>query len=130
MAAGLCPECGDPPGAHTGWGGVGCSLTDNGVADRIAQHQADLPLYRYEARAGIRPASKKGKVRGVASEVVPGGGIELRYCDHDHAPGVRDCRALTGAQRAEAAQCASGWLASQITGGYLTDLPVHLDTDG
>jgi len=41
MAAGNCPECGEPPGAHTGWGGPGCSLTDNGVAGRIAQFYAD-----------------------------------------------------------------------------------------
>lgn len=42
MAAGNCPECGEPPSAHTGWGGPhGCTLTDNGVADRIAQYQAD-----------------------------------------------------------------------------------------
>ena len=39
MAAGNCPECGEPPSAHTGWGG--CSLTDGGVAGRIAQYQAD-----------------------------------------------------------------------------------------
>jgi hypothetical protein len=41
MAAGTCPECGSPVSAHTGWGGPGCSLTDNGAAARIAQYQAD-----------------------------------------------------------------------------------------
>jgi len=40
MAAGKCPECGEPPSAHTGWGGLhGCTLTDGGVAERIAQYQ-------------------------------------------------------------------------------------------
>lgn len=41
LAAGLCPECGSPAGDHTGAGGPGCNLTDNGVAGRIAQYQAD-----------------------------------------------------------------------------------------
>jgi uncharacterized Zn finger protein (UPF0148 family) len=42
MAAGRCPECGREMFEHTGWGGpAGCSLTDNGVAERIAQYQAD-----------------------------------------------------------------------------------------
>ena len=44
MAAGNCPECGKPINAHSGWGlGTGsvCTLTDNGVAARIAQFQAD-----------------------------------------------------------------------------------------
>ena len=41
MAAGTCPECGNPVSAHGGWGGPGCSLTDNGAAARIAQYQAD-----------------------------------------------------------------------------------------
>lgn len=43
MAQGLCPECGDKVDRHDGWGGPnGCSLTDNGVAQRIHQHQVDL----------------------------------------------------------------------------------------
>lgn len=37
-----CPECGNAPWLHGGWGGPeGCTLTDNGVADRIG-HQWDL----------------------------------------------------------------------------------------
>jgi hypothetical protein len=40
MREGNCPECGGPPFRHDGWGGPrGCSLTDNGVADRIAQQR-------------------------------------------------------------------------------------------
>jgi hypothetical protein len=39
---GQCPECGGTTYAHGGWGGPrGCSLTDNGVAHRIA-YQAQL----------------------------------------------------------------------------------------
>ncbi len=35
-----CPECGAPVSAHDGWGGPsGCTLTDNGVAQRIHDHQ-------------------------------------------------------------------------------------------
>ena len=42
MAKGLCPECGFPVARHDGWGGPqGCSLTDNGVAQRIYQYQQD-----------------------------------------------------------------------------------------
>ena len=42
MADGKCPECGEPPSTHTGWGGPhGCGLTDGGVAERIAQYHAD-----------------------------------------------------------------------------------------
>jgi hypothetical protein len=50
MAKGLCPECGAAPGQHGGdsrfWipnGSVGfsCSLLEVGVADRIAQFEAD-----------------------------------------------------------------------------------------
>lgn len=48
MAANACPECGEPADAHTGWGCGGCSLTDNGVAVRIAQYQADLAPARKE----------------------------------------------------------------------------------
>lgn len=42
MALGVCPECGGLPEEHTGRGGWNCSLTDNGVASRIAQYEADL----------------------------------------------------------------------------------------
>lgn len=41
MADGRCPECGAPVSRHDGWGGPGCSLTDNGAAERIAQYWAD-----------------------------------------------------------------------------------------
>lgn len=79
----------------------------------------------YEATAGIRPAhGRGGRVRGVAYEYVPGGGVELHSCDHDHAPGVRDCRKLTPKQRDAAADCAAEWLAGQISAGELNDLPV------
>lgn len=42
MSKQLCPECGYTVSAHTGWGGPGCSLTDNGVASRIYQYEQDL----------------------------------------------------------------------------------------
>lgn len=36
---GQCPECGYPAESHGGWGGPwGCSLTDNGVAQRVYDH--------------------------------------------------------------------------------------------
>lgn len=35
-----CPECGQPGSAHNGAGGPGCSLTDYGVAGRIATYNA------------------------------------------------------------------------------------------
>lgn len=41
MAKGLCPECGGKASEHAGWGSPGCSLTDSGVADRIAQFRDD-----------------------------------------------------------------------------------------
>ena len=43
----------------------------------------------YEAGHGIRPPNRRGRYRAVAWECVPGGGMELWHCDHDHAPGVR-----------------------------------------
>jgi hypothetical protein len=40
MSDGRCPECGGYPQEHDGWGGPnGCTLTDNGVAQRIAQYR-------------------------------------------------------------------------------------------
>lgn len=41
MKAGKCPECGEPVDAHGGLGGARCSLTDNGVAQRIYQYEQD-----------------------------------------------------------------------------------------
>jgi hypothetical protein len=78
----------------------------------------------YEAGSGIRPPHKGGKVRGVAHEIVPGGGMELWHCDHDHAPGVKDCRKLTAEQRADAAACAEAHLRAEISAGRLPDMPI------
>jgi hypothetical protein len=39
MRHNLCPECGNRIRDHDGWGGPGCSLTDNGVAARIAKQR-------------------------------------------------------------------------------------------
>lgn len=41
MANGLCPECGQTPDNHTGWGVDTCLLTDNGVVQRIAQYKKE-----------------------------------------------------------------------------------------
>lgn len=41
MAKGLCPECGRQVADHAGWGSAGCSLTDEGVADRIEQFRKE-----------------------------------------------------------------------------------------
>jgi hypothetical protein len=41
MDRGLCPECGGTVTQHTGWGRGDCSLTDNGVAERVAQFHRD-----------------------------------------------------------------------------------------
>jgi len=39
MRNGACPECAQMPDAHGGWGSSRCSLTDNGVAERIAEQR-------------------------------------------------------------------------------------------
>lgn len=39
LADGRCPECGNEISDHGGRGGAGCSLTDNGVASRIAEYR-------------------------------------------------------------------------------------------
>jgi hypothetical protein len=80
---------------------------------------------RYVAGFGIR----RGKLRGVAREFAPGGGLELWYCDHDHAPGVRRCPDLTPAQRAGAQQCALSWLVTQIQDGWLQSLPARTEDE-
>lgn len=87
-------------------------------------------IAHYEAGLGIRPPRKSGKVRGVAREVVPGGGMELWSCDHDHAPSVRSCLDLTRDQHAEATRCARDWLATQIHDGHLTRMPVRDEGEG
>jgi len=54
MEKGLCPECGRTEADHAGWGSAGCSLTDNGVADRIAQYRRDkegkLPVSNFAGK--------------------------------------------------------------------------------
>lgn len=51
LAAGCCPECGGRTGEHTGWGGPrGCSLTDNGVAQRVHAHRRQQPDTRTSDR--------------------------------------------------------------------------------
>lgn len=80
--------------------------------------------WRYEVGAGIRPPRTSGRVRGVAREVEPSGGIELWHCEHDHAPGVRDCRKLTEEQTAAAQACAERWLEDQMASGVRPRLPV------
>jgi hypothetical protein len=70
----------------------------------------------YTAGLGIRPPTRRGKV--------PGGGMELWSCGHDHATGVRSCQDLTDAQRAEAQACSKAWLEQQIAGGLIVAMPV------
>jgi len=84
----------------------------------------------YEAGLGIRPPRKGGRVRGVAHEVVVGGGMELWHCDHDHAPGVRNCQQLTDVQRAEAQECSRAWIQEQIEQGRLYPMPVWAEGEG
>jgi hypothetical protein len=51
MADGRCPECGFEPFRHDGWGGpAGCTLTDAGVSQRVAQYRADQESARTETR--------------------------------------------------------------------------------
>jgi hypothetical protein len=87
----------------------------------------NTPTVRYAASSGIRPARRGGKVRGVAYEYEPGGGMQLWYCDHDHAPGVKRCQELTDEQRAEAQACAEAWLRDQIASGQLSPRPITQD---
>jgi hypothetical protein len=82
-------------------------------------------IAHYEPGLGIRPPRRGGKVRGVARELEPGGGMELWHCDHDHAPGVHDVRELAPSQRAAATRCARDWLVAQIRDGHLHRLPVQ-----
>jgi hypothetical protein len=83
----------------------------------------------YEAGSGIRPPRRGGRYRAVAHEVVPGGGMELWHCDHDHAPGIRSCQQVSDAQRAEAETCAAVWLRGQIEDGRLYSMPVVTGTE-
>lgn len=97
----------------------------------IGRKDMDEITPHYEAGYGIRDARGRsrasGKVRGVAREIVAGGGMELWACQHDHAPGVRDCRQLTTAQRKEAAACAAAWAENEITAGARYPMPVEWD---
>jgi hypothetical protein len=80
----------------------------------------------YEAAAGIRPPYKRtGRVRGVAYEMGPGGGVELWHCEHDHAPGVRVMPSILPGQRETAEECAEEWLTGQIRDGHLPPLPIQ-----
>ena len=80
----------------------------------------------YEISAGVRhPTRLSGKVRGVVYENVPGGGLELWYCDHDHAPGIRNMRRISDGQREDAYRCAEDWVSGQIADGSLHLLPVR-----
>lgn len=83
----------------------------------------------YTAGSGIRPPTRSGKVRGVAWEFVPGGGMELWHCDHDHAPGVRSMQLVSDVQRAEAEQCAVTWLRTQAGSGLIMDMLVLTETE-
>ena len=78
----------------------------------------------YEAGHGIRPPNRRGRYRAVAWELVPGGGMELWHCDHDHAPGVRKVQDASETEREAAEQCARNWLAGRISDGHLHPLPV------
>lgn len=105
------------------------SPEDAYAAARQAAHEAAeaeiVAVSRYEAGAGIRPPRRSGKVRGVLHEIVPGSGMEIWHCDHDHAPGVHDCRQLTAEQRTEAVACARNWAGGQIAAGHLYPWPVR-----
>ena len=85
----------------------------------VGRKDMDEVTPHYEAGYGIRDA------RGPSP--MPGGGMELWACQHDHAPGVRDCRQLTTAQRKEAAACAAAWAENEITAGALYPMPVEWD---
>jgi hypothetical protein len=81
----------------------------------------------YEAGSGIRPPRKSGKFRGVAREIVVGGGMELWACDHNHAPGIHDVRLAAPEQQAAATTCAEQWLTGQISEGNLFPMPIERD---
>lgn len=90
-----------------------------------AQPPASRTTAHYEASVGIRPPrAKAGRVRGVAYEMVPGGGMELWHCGHDHAPGVNDMQRILPHQYEAAANCAEEWLNSQVFSGALQPMPV------
>ncbi len=99
------------------------------LAARDAAHAAEEALIEagswYEVHSGIRLPRKSGKVRGVLAERVPGGGMELWHCDHDHAPGVRRCPDLTPEQHAAAENCARAHAEQEKRAGRLFDWPVR-----
>lgn len=106
---------------------------DDILAARRAAHQAGEALTAalscYTIGHGIRPPDSRGKYRGVAREVVPGGGTELWACDHDHAPGVRSVRQVTAFQRGQAQLCAADWLDGEIRAGRLHPLPIETEPE-
>jgi hypothetical protein len=99
------------------------------LAARAAAHEAEEALLIagswYEVHPGIRPPRRGGKVRGVLEERVPGGGMELWHCEHDHAPGVRSIRDLTPDQEAEANACARAHAEREKRAGRLFGWPVR-----
>lgn len=101
---------------------------DRAAAARQALHAAEEALSaavsRYEVHTGIRPPNRRGKAVGVVQEVVPGGGMEVRHCPHDHAPGKHRVADLTTAETEAALKCAEAWVAEQMDAGNLIRLPV------
>ena len=99
------------------------------LAARAAAHAAEEELLKagswYEVHSGIRPPRKSGKVRGVLEERVPGGGMELWSCEHDHAPGVKDIRQLTPDQHQAAEDCARAHAEQEKLAGRLFGWPVR-----
>lgn len=84
---------------------------------------------RYTIGYGIRPPDSRGKLRGVAREIVPGGGMELWSCQHDHAPGLRSVRDVSAFQRGQAQLCAADWLDGEIAAGRLHPLPIETEPE-
>lgn len=103
------------------------------IAARRAAHQAEEALSaavsRYTIGYGIRPPNSRGKLRGVAREIVPGGGMELWSCQHDHATGLHDVRQVSSFQRRQAQLCAADWLDEQIQDGRLPSLPIETEPE-
>lgn len=85
----------------------------------------DYPPNCYEVHAGIRPPSRtRGKVRAVVFEKVPGGGVDIFTCAHDHAPGVHRCQDISPDQLAEVIRCGRMWTENQIARHQRPALPI------